>query len=90
MLCVRRATANDTAAIESMVADFVTGHPAESHPGHRTLGVSPTLVSIHKVGRGCHLSGRAFQIFAELDGLPVRELERRLPSKELGLQPADQ
>lgn len=39
--------------------------------------------------RMCHLSARAFQSLANLDGLPLRELVRRLPAKELGLQPAD-
>ena len=37
----------------------------------------------------CHLSGKAFQTFATLDGLPVREIVRRLPARHLGLQPAD-
>src|SRR5262245_29230312 len=32
MLSIRRATVNDASAIESMVADFVKGHPAETHP----------------------------------------------------------
>jgi predicted N-acetyltransferase YhbS len=39
--------------------------------------------------RTCHLSGKAFQVFARLDGLPLRDLIRRLPAKELGRQPAD-
>jgi len=46
-------------------------------------------VAIGQSDRACHLSGKAFQIFAMLDGLPVREIVRCLPSKELGLQPAD-
>jgi GNAT superfamily N-acetyltransferase len=46
-------------------------------------------VAIGHSGRACHLSGKAFQIFANLDGLPLREIVRRLPAKELGLQPAD-
>jgi GNAT superfamily N-acetyltransferase len=46
-------------------------------------------VAIGHPDRACHLSGKAFQVFAELDGLPVREIVRRLPAKELGLQPPD-
>lgn len=45
-------------------------------------------VAIGTSDRACHLSGRAFQVFAGLDGLPVREIVRRLPPKELGRQPA--
>jgi GNAT superfamily N-acetyltransferase len=47
-------------------------------------------VAIGHSDRACYLSGKAFQIFANLDGLAVREIVRRLPAKELGLQPADQ
>jgi GNAT superfamily N-acetyltransferase len=175
MLSIRRATANDTTEIETMVACFVKGHPAEKHarpssglraayfgdlpvahllvaerggdmigmmqwrliydmfwgmfgaeggwlyvkPQHRGSGVVAALVArvcreasdagakylqggggdgpsrlyervaIGHSDRACHLSGKAFQIFATLDGLPVREIVRRLPAKELGLQPAD-
>src|SRR6188472_4665755 len=32
MLLIRDANENDIPAIESMVADFVKGHPAENHP----------------------------------------------------------
>jgi hypothetical protein len=32
MLSIRRATVNDTSEIETMVAEFVKGHPAEIHP----------------------------------------------------------
>jgi N-acetylglutamate synthase-like GNAT family acetyltransferase len=46
-------------------------------------------VAIGQASRDCHLSGRAFQIFANLDGLPAREIVRRLPTKELGAQPAE-
>ena len=46
-------------------------------------------VAIGMSDRTCHLSGRAFQVFAGLDGLPIREIVRRLPKKELGLQPAE-
>lgn len=46
-------------------------------------------VAIGQSDRACHLSGKAFQVFAGLDGLPVREIVRRLPARELGLQPAD-
>jgi predicted N-acetyltransferase YhbS len=45
-------------------------------------------VAIGQSSRDCHLSGRAFQIFAKLDGLPMRDIVRRLPPRELGLQPA--
>lgn len=46
-------------------------------------------VAIGHSDRACHLSGKAFQVFAKLDGLPVRDIIRRLPARELGLQPAD-
>lgn len=46
-------------------------------------------IAIGQVSRDCHLSGLAFQVFARLDGLPVREIVRGLPDKELGRQPAD-
>lgn len=45
-------------------------------------------VAIGMEGRHCHLSGKAFQAFAGLDGLSQREIIRRLPSKEMSLQPA--
>ena len=175
MLSIRRATVTDIAEIESMVADFVKGHPAENHlrssntlraayfgehpvahlfvaerrgeivgmaqwrliydmfwdmfgaeagwlyvkPRHRGSGIVAALVArlcsqareagaqflqggggdrpsrlyervaLGQSDRACHLSGKAFQTLAKLDGLPVREIVRRLPPKELGLQPAD-
>ena len=175
MLRIRNANENDVAEIESMVADFVKGHPAENHPrssrvlrdayfGNRPIAhlliaersgeivgmvqwrliydmfwgmfgaetewlyVKPTFrgsgivaaliarvcaqaseagarflhggggggssklyerVAIGMQSRECHLSGKAFRIFADLDGLPVREIIRRLPPRELGLQPAE-
>lgn len=46
-------------------------------------------VAIGNAGRDCHLSGKAYQAFAELDGLSAREIVRRLPGKELGLQTPD-
>jgi hypothetical protein len=46
-------------------------------------------IAIGYAGRDCYLSGKAYQEFAKLDGLPVREIVRRLPNKDLGLQPAD-
>jgi hypothetical protein len=46
-------------------------------------------IAIGNAGRDCYLSGRAFQVFANLDGLPAREIVRRLPAKELGLQPPE-
>jgi predicted N-acetyltransferase YhbS len=45
-------------------------------------------VAIGQASRDCHLSGQAFQAFVKLDGLPSREIVRRLPPRELGLQPA--
>ena len=175
MLSIRRANVNDTSEIETMVAGFVKGHPAEAHPrssnalraaffgehpvahllvaergseiigmaqwrlvydmfwgmfgaeagwlylkprfrgsgivaalvarlcseaseaGARFLqgggGEGPSRlyerIAIGQSDRVCHLSGKAFQLFATLDGLPVREIVRRLPLKEFGLQPAD-
>lgn len=46
-------------------------------------------VAIGHSDRACYLSGKAFQIFTTLDGLPAREIVRRLPPKELGLQSPD-
>lgn len=46
-------------------------------------------IAIGNAGRDCYVSGRAFQVFATLDGLPVREIIRRLPEKTLGLQPPE-
>lgn len=46
-------------------------------------------VAIGLPDRACHVSGKAFQAIAKLDGLPLREIVRRLPARELGLQPAD-
>ena len=46
-------------------------------------------VAIGLPDRTCHISGKAFQTIAELDGLPLREIVRRLPAKELGLEPAE-
>lgn len=46
-------------------------------------------VAIGLAGRECFLSGKAYQLFAKLDGLSAREIVRRLPDKQLGLQSAD-
>lgn len=46
-------------------------------------------VAIGQATRECHLSGKAFQMMADLDGSPVREIVRGLPAPELGLEPAD-
>jgi len=46
-------------------------------------------IAIGQASRDCYLSGKAFQVLAKLDGLPAREIVRRLPPRELGLQPAD-
>ena len=174
-LLIRNANENDIHALETLVADFVKGHPAENHPrssqtlsaayfserpvGHLLLaerngqivgmaqwtlihdmfwgmfgaeaawlyvrpdcrgsgivaalaarlcaqaaaagaqflhgggGEGPSSlyerVAIGQVSRDCHLSGKAFQLFARLDGLPPREIVRRLPARALGLQPAE-
>ncbi len=45
-------------------------------------------VAIGQPSRECHLSGRAFQVVADLDGLPPREIVRGLPPPEWGLQSA--
>lgn len=45
-------------------------------------------VAIGQATRECHLSGKGFQLMADLDGAPVREIIRRLPAPELSLQPA--
>ena len=175
MLLIRDANENDIPAIESMVADFVKGHPAENHPrpsqvlrsayfGERPVahmlvaerngqivgmaqwtlihdmfwgmfgaeagwlyvrpdcrgsGIVAALVArlcaqaaavgaqflhgggsegpsrlyervaIGQVSGECHLSGKAFQVFAKLDGMPPREIVRSLPAPALGLQPAE-
>jgi len=175
-LRVRDAEVTDLAEIESMVADFVVGHPAENHPRSRDalraayfgerpvarllvaeldgrivgmgqwrrihdmfwgmfgaeaewLYVKPAFrgrgiaaaivaricaqarnsgvqflhgsggepasrlyerVAIGSTARECHLSGKAFQHFAELDGLPIREIVRGLPPREWSLLPADE
>ena len=46
-------------------------------------------VAIGQVSGECHLSGKAFQVFAKLDGMPPREIVRSLPAPALGLQPAE-
>jgi predicted N-acetyltransferase YhbS len=175
VLSIRAANPGDIPAIESMVADFVKGHPAETHPrsrealhaayfsanpvthllvaerdgeiigmiqwrlihdmfwgmfgadaewlyvkpARRGSGIAAALVArvcadasrsgaefLHGGGgdgpsklyervaigqdsRDCHVSARAFQVFATLDGLPTREIVRRLPDKKLGLEPAE-
>ena len=175
MLSVRDATSRDVAEIESMVADFARGHPAENHrrssdalraayfgdrpvarllvaeqdgqvvgmgqwrrihdmfwgmfgaeaewlyvkPSFRGRGIAAAIVAricaqaresgaqfLHGGGgetasqlyervaiggatRECHISGKAFQHFADLDGLSVREIVRGLPPPEWSLQPAD-
>ena len=47
-------------------------------------------IAIGLSDRACHVSGKAFQSLANLDGLPLREIVQRLPARELGLQPVDQ
>ena len=175
MLLIRDAHEEDLADIESMVANFVKGHPAENHPRSRHalreayfaerplahlliaerdgqivgmgqwrllhdmfwgkfgaeagwLYVRPEFrgsgivaaivaricaqardagaqflyggggdgpsrlyerVAIGNPARECHLSGKAFNVMADLDGLPVRKVIRGLPAPELGLQSAD-
>src|SRR5215510_15272916 len=36
MLSIRHATIKDTSDIDTMIADFVKGHPAETHPRSST------------------------------------------------------
>lgn len=175
MISIRNATINDVSDIESMVTEYVQGHPAEDHPRskdalrrayfgespvahllvaerdgrilgmfqcwlifdmfwgmygaeagwlyvrprYRGSGISAALVAracaqareagaqflngggddrvsrlyervaIGHSTRRCHLSGKAFQAFADLDHLTPREIVRALPNKELVLQPAE-
>ena len=46
-------------------------------------------VAMGMASRECFLSGKGFQVVAGLEGLPVREIVRRLPSPELSRQPAE-
>lgn len=46
-------------------------------------------VAIGMDSRDCFLSGKAFQVFAKLDGLPPRDIVRQLPAQELSRQAAD-
>jgi GNAT superfamily N-acetyltransferase len=46
-------------------------------------------VAMGMASRECFLSGKGFQVMAGLEGLPVREIVRRLPTPELSRQPAD-
>ena len=46
-------------------------------------------VAIGMLSRECFLSGKGFQVMAGLEGLPVREIVRRLPAPELSRQPAE-
>ena len=46
-------------------------------------------VAIGIPSRDCFLSGKAFQVMAALEGLPIRAIVRGLPAPELGRQPAD-
>jgi len=46
-------------------------------------------VAIGHQSRDCYVSGKAFQVFAQLDGLPPRQIVRGLPARALGLQPAE-
>jgi GNAT superfamily N-acetyltransferase len=46
-------------------------------------------VAIGQESRECHVSAKAFQVLAGLDGLPIREIARRLPDKNLGMEPPD-
>ena len=46
-------------------------------------------VAIGMASRECFLSGKGFQVMAGLEGLPVREIVRRLPAPELSRQPAE-
>ena len=46
-------------------------------------------VAIGNPARECHLSGKAFKVMADLDGLPLRKIVLGLPAPELGRQSAD-
>lgn len=46
-------------------------------------------VAIGMESRECFVSAKAFQVLAGLEGLPVREIVRRLPAPELSRQPPD-
>jgi N-acetylglutamate synthase-like GNAT family acetyltransferase len=46
-------------------------------------------VAIGQAARECHLSGKAFQVMANLDGLSARRIVRGLPEPKAGLQAAD-
>ena len=46
-------------------------------------------VAVGFAARDCHLSGKGFQCFARLDGLPLRDIIRGLPTQEMSRQPAD-
>ncbi len=46
-------------------------------------------VAIGNAARECHLSGRAFEVMASLDGLPPRDIVAGLPAPEMGLQPPE-
>ena len=46
-------------------------------------------VAIGHQSRDCYVSGKAFQVFAQLDGLPPRQIVRGLPARALGSQPAE-
>jgi hypothetical protein len=101
-LAIRRATPNDLPQIKSMVDDFVAALVARmcfesAQDGAKFLqggGGEGSSRLYERVAIGtpevlCHLSGKAFQTFATLDGLPVRDIVRRLPARHLGLQPAN-
>lgn len=79
------------AALVARVCAEASGAGAKFVQGGGAEGPSRLYerVAIGHSDRACHLSGKAFQVFAKLDGLPVREIVRRLPAKELGLQPPD-
>ena len=76
MLQIRDARLDDIPAIEEMVEDFVKGHPAQNQPRSAE-------------SRECFVSAKGFQVLAGLEGLPVREIVRRLPGPELSRQPPD-
>jgi len=46
-------------------------------------------VAIGMESRECFVSAKGFQVLADLEGLPVREIVRRLPTPELSRQPAE-
>ena len=93
MISIRNATINDVSDIESMVAEYVQAREAGAQflngGGDDRVSRLYERVAIGHSTRRCHLSGKAFQAFADLDHLSPREIVHALPNKDLGLEPAE-